>query len=474
MPKGSNMKHLATAITVLFFAMIARGSAEDLECPHCAAMELGQLATMLADDVLRDMVCRVSSEHFSPARLSSALNLPEGQVMRRINTLRGWGLIRSVRRDSAYVIVEPIPGEGARTLRRWAAKYCAVGGTCGGTQAVSKDQFEEKNTYASGQVMGSSRITELRGKLITVFGGSGFIGRHLVQQLVKAGARVRVASRNPDASNSLKPSTGHGYVELMAVNVHDDALVRDAVSGADMVVNLSGILNESGLQRFYQVHAEGGHIVADAVNRADISRFVHVSAASADMDSPSLYARTKATGEQYARVNFPQVTIVRPTVVFGPGDQFFSHIDSFSQYSPIMPLFGGGKVRFQPVYVGDVSAAIVRILEDPSTSGRTYELGGPRIMTSREVFSLVLRHTGRHRPFVSLPFWVAHANAEILQRFPNPLLTRDHVKLMQGGDVADPEALGFADLGITPTPVEEVLPKYLGRDRRDVDFEVAY
>ena len=468
------MKHLAIAITVLFFALAARGGAEDLECPPCAVMELDRLTAMLADDVLRDLVCRVSFERFTPARLSSALNLPEGQVMRRINTLRGWGLVRAVRQDSARVIVEPIPGHGARTLRRWAAKYCAVGGTCGGSGADPQEAIQESNAATSGLRLETSRIAELRGKLITVFGGSGFIGRHLVKRLVNSGARVRVAARNPDAARSLKLLADSGMVELMAVNVDDDGLVRNAVSGADMVVNLTGILNESGSQRFYQVHAEGGRAVAEAVAWADIGRFVHVSAASADLKSPSLYARTKATGEQFARALYPNVTVVRPSVVFGPGDRFFSHIDSFSRYSPIMPLFGGGNVRFQPVYVGDVSAAIVRILEDPSTSGRTYELGGPRIMTSREVFSLVLQRTGRHRPLVSLPFWVAHANAEILQRLPNPLLTRDHVKLMQGGNVADPEALGLADLGITPTPVEDVLPKYLGRERHDDDFEAAY
>ncbi len=306
----------------------------------------------------------------------------------------------------------------------------------------------------------------IAGSLVAVFGGTGFIGRHLVRRLAKAGARVRVVARDPEAGMFLKPMGEPGQIILGRGNLLDAGSVAEAVAGADIVVNLVGVLYESGPYTFAAVHVEGARSVAEAAKAAGARRLVQVSAIGASNRSPALYARTKATGEAVAGTAFPGATIVRPSIVFGPEDDFFNRFAALARLTPALPLYGGGRTRFQPVYVGDVAEAIMRILEDTQTVGKTYELGGPHVYTFREVLEIVLRETGRARLLVPLPFWVANLQARFFELLPKPLLTRDQVKMLARDNVVGRKVLGLADLGITPTAVEAVVPAYLVRHRR--------
>ena len=302
--------------------------------------------------------------------------------------------------------------------------------------------------------------------LAVVFGGTGFIGRHLVQRLARAGARVRVVARDPEAGMFLKPMGDPGQVVLSRANLLDAASVADAAAGADIVVNLVGILYESGPCTFAAIHVDGARYVAEAAKAAGAKRLVQVSAIGASNRSPALYARSKAAGEAAAGKAFPGATIVRPSIVFGPEDDFFNRFAAMARLAPALPLLGGGRTRFQLVYVGDVAEAIMRILGDAETAGKTYELGGPRVYTFREALEIVLRETGRKRLLVPLPFWAANLQARMLELLPKPLLTRDQVKMLRRDNVVGRKALGLADLGIAPTAVEAVVPAYLVRYRR--------
>ena len=306
----------------------------------------------------------------------------------------------------------------------------------------------------------------IAGSLVAVFGGTGFIGRHLVRRLAKAGARVRVVVRDPEAGMFLKPMGEPGQIILDRGNLLDAGSVAEAVAGADIVVNLVGVLYESGPYTFAAVHVEGARSVAEAAKAAGARRLVQVSAIGASKRSPALYARTKAAGEAAVGKAFPGATIVRPSIVFGPEDDFFNRFAALARLVPALPLYGGGRTRFQPVYVGDVAEAIVRILADAQTAGKTYELGGPHVYTFREVLEIVLRETGRARLLVPLPFWVADLQARAFELLPKPLLTRDQVKMLARDNVVGRKALGLADLGITPTAVVAFVPAYLVRHRR--------
>ncbi len=301
--------------------------------------------------------------------------------------------------------------------------------------------------------------------LVTVFGGSGFIGRHFVKRLAESGRRVRVAVRDPVAADYLKPMGDVGQIVPVQANLRHEASVAAAVAGAEAVVNLVGILFEAGPQRFAAVHAAGAGRVAAAAAAAGAARLVHVSAIGADPDSEARYAQSKAAGEAAAREAFPGVTIVRPSVVFGPEDDFFNRLAALARISPVMPLIGGN-TRFQPVYVGDVAAALCAILDDPETAGKTYELGGPRVYSFADLIRLLLREIGRRRLLVPVPRFVAMFEAGFLELLPKPPLTRDQVRLLDHDNVVGDEALTLADLGVTPTPLEGVLPTYLARFRR--------
>ncbi|HEV8677986.1 MAG TPA: complex I NDUFA9 subunit family protein [Stellaceae bacterium] len=297
---------------------------------------------------------------------------------------------------------------------------------------------------------------------VTVFGGSGFIGRYLVKRLAAEGWVVRVAVRDPVAAAFLKPAGNVGQIVPMRCNVRDEDTVAAAATGADVVINLVGILYEFGRQRFDAVQAEAPAHIGRAAAAAKVARYIHVSAIGAHPESPARYARTKAAGEAGARAAFPGVTIVRPSIVIGPEDGFFNRFARMAQLLPFLPLIGGGHTRFQPAYVGDVADGLIAAIKDASTAGRIYELGGPRIYTFRELMELMLRVVNRRRWLVSVPFGLAEMKAAVLQLLPVPPLTRDQVKLLEAGDnVVAPGALTFADLGLQPQAIEAILPTYL-------------
>ncbi len=325
----------------------------------------------------------------------------------------------------------------------------------------------------------------ISGRRVTLFGGTGFLGRHVVQRFARAGARLRVVSRDPERGMFLKPSGDPGQIVVSGGDLLDEASVVQAVAGADIVINLVGILYESRRRTFAAIHADGARRVAEAAKAAGAKQFVHVSAIGASPTSPARYASSKAAGEAAVRDAFPEAVIVRPSIVFGPDDEFFNRFATLAQFSPVLPLIGGAvriridlgdttlfersfgrDTRFQPVYVGDVAEAILRTVRAPGAAGNTYELGGPRILTLREVFELILAQIGRRRLLVPLPYWVANLQAAVLERLPKPLLTRDQVTLLQYDNVVGGDAPGLAELGITATAVEAIVPAYLDRYRR--------
>ncbi len=330
-------------------------------------------------------------------------------------------------------------------------------------------------------------LSAMKRPLVTVFGGSGFIGRHLVRRLASEGFLVRVAVRDPEAAQFLKPMGDVGQIASVPADITVPDSVSQAVAGADVVINLVGILYEAGRNRFDAVQADGAATVARAANGAGAARMVQLSAIGADSNAPAAYARSKAAGEAAALAAFPEAMILRPSVVFGPEDGFFNQFAAIARISTSLPVFGarpafglpvrgepgtpwldlcgGGGPRFQPVYVGDVADAVMACLKHYPATGRTYELGGPRIYDFKALMCLVLHHIGRRRALMPVPFVVAKALGQVLQVMPKPLLTRDQVLLMERDNVVSEGALTLADLGVEATPAEVVLPTYLSRFR---------
>jgi NADH dehydrogenase len=302
-------------------------------------------------------------------------------------------------------------------------------------------------------------------RLATVFGGSGFIGRYVVANLARDGWMVRVAVRRPDEALFLKTAGAVGQVTPLAANVRDRPSVARAVAGADVVINLVGILHEGGRQKFQAVQAEGARTIAEEAARAGVQHLVHISAIGADAKSDSSYARTKAEGEAAVRQAFPTATILRPSIVFGLEDGFFNRFAKMAQLSPALPLIGGGKTRFQPVYVGDVAEAVVKAIETPAAAGQTYELAGPKIYSFAELMRLLLHEIGRKRLLMPLPFPIASLMGAAMQCLPMPQLTLDQVRLLKRDNVPSAGSAGLTDLGIAPTSVEAIIPTYLDRYR---------
>lgn len=304
-----------------------------------------------------------------------------------------------------------------------------------------------------------------RYRIATVFGGSGFIGRHLIRRLAKAGYIVRIASRRPHQANFLKTAGSVGQIVPWAVDVRDDASVARAVKDADVVVNLIGALYETASWPFETVHAAAAGRIARLAKAAGAGRLVHVSALGADTASQSVYARTKAAGEAAVLAAFPEATILRPSIVFGPEDGFFNKFAAMAQVSPVLPLIGGGKTRFQPVGVNDVADAIAAVLERGESKGRTYELGGPGTYTFKELMQLMLTAIGSRRLLLPLPWKLSETLGGVLEKVPliAPLLTRDQVELLRKDNVCSGREPGFEQLGITPASPEVILPTYLFR-----------
>jgi len=310
--------------------------------------------------------------------------------------------------------------------------------------------------------------------LVTVFGGSGFLGRHVVRALAKSHYRIRAAVRRPELAGHLQPLGRVGQIHAVQANVRHAASVEAAVRDADIVINLVGILYERGGQRFQAIHAEAPAHIARAARAGGAECLVQVSAIGADPQSSSAYARSKAAGEAAVRDLFPAATILRPGIMFGPEDHFFNRFATLARFSPALPLIGGGHTKFQPVYVGDVAAAIMAALMQPQAKGKLYELGGPRIYSFRDLMQLMLREIGRRRLLVNLPFGLAKFEAAFLELLPVPPLTRDQVELLKRDNVVAPGALSLADLGIQPTAVEAILPTYLDRFRAGGRFAALH
>jgi NADH dehydrogenase len=318
-------------------------------------------------------------------------------------------------------------------------------------------------------------ISLSNGTLITIYGGSGFIGRHVVRALAKTGARMRVAVRRPDLAGHLQPLGGVGQISAVQANVRfPDSLLAPA-RGADAVINLVGILAPSGKQTFRSVQDEGARHVAEAAREAGAKALVHISAIGADANSPSAYARTKAAGEAAVKEVFPDAVILRPSVVFGPEDEFFNRFAALARISPVLPLIGGGKTQFQPVFAGDVAKAVIAALTGRAQAGAVYELGGPEVLTMKEVMERVLAYTMRKRWLITLPFPLAKLQGAILQLLPNPPLTLDQVRLLEKNNVVSQAARRdgrtLEGLGITePVAVEAVVPDYLEQYRPKGQF----
>ena len=322
------------------------------------------------------------------------------------------------------------------------------------------------------------------GRIVTVFGGSGFVGRHVVRALARQGWRIRVASRRPDLAYHLQPLGRVGQIHAVQANLRYPDSVAAALRGAEAVVNLVAVLAEHGEQKFSSLHVNGARAVSQAAAKAGITNVVHVSALGADAQSESLYARTKAEGEAEMLSASPDAVIFRPCIIFGPEDSFFNRFAALARISPVLPLFGGGETKLQPVYVGDVAEAIARALAGRAQAGAAYELGGPQVKTFREIMQYICDVTGRRRILLSLPFAAGDAIArgtEIadslsLGLFPKMLhFTRDQVKLLAVDNVVTPQAVAehrtLEGLGIHPEAVESIVPNYLVRFRKTGQFE---
>jgi uncharacterized protein YbjT (DUF2867 family) len=304
-------------------------------------------------------------------------------------------------------------------------------------------------------------------KLVTVFGGSGFVGRHVVRALAKRGYLVRVACRRPDLAGHLQPLGNVGQIRAVQANVRVRWSVDRAVEGADHVVNLVGILYQSGRQTFAAVQDFGARAVAEAA-RAQGAGLTHGSALGADPDSPSVYAHTKAAGEKAVFETVPGAVVFRPSIQFGPDDDFFNKFANMARYSPALPLIGG-KTKFQPVYVGDVAEAIARSVDGEVEGGKIYELGGPAVLTFRQCLEEMLETIGRRRLLLPIPFPIASLMGSVLGVLPGHMLTRDQVTLLRYDNIvsgaAAQEGRTFAELGIQPKSTEAILPSYLWRYR---------
>jgi uncharacterized protein YbjT (DUF2867 family) len=313
-------------------------------------------------------------------------------------------------------------------------------------------------------------------RLVTIYGGSGFVGRHLVRALAKRGWRIRVAVRRPDLAGHLQPLGVVGQVMPVQANLRFPDSVARAAKGASAIVNLVGILYQNGAQRFDAVQAEGAEVVARAAKKEG-ARLVQMSAIGADKDSKSNYGRTKALGEEAAFAAKRDAVVIRPSIVFGPEDDFFNRFASLARISPFLPLIGGGETKFQPVFVGDVAEAIAKAVEGEARGGKIYELGGPEVASFRELMELTLQEIARKRLLVPLPWTVASIQAFFMELMPKPMLTRDQVTMLRTDNVVSSEAAReqrtLQGLGINPTSMRAILPSYLWRYRKAGQFTKA-
>ncbi|MCW5745740.1 MAG: complex I NDUFA9 subunit family protein [Alphaproteobacteria bacterium] len=309
---------------------------------------------------------------------------------------------------------------------------------------------------------------------VTVFGGSGFVGRYVVRALAARGLRVRVAVRHPQLADFTRTAGDVGQVMAVLANLRFPQSVAAAIAGSGIVVNAAGISYQRGRQRYRAVHADGARHIAEAAAKAGVSRLIHISGIGAQQPrSGNAFVESKAEAEHEMNRAFPGVTILRPSVVFGPEDKFFNRLAAAAQLAPIMPIFGDGMAKFQPVFAGDVAAAVAQAVADVHTAFGVYELGGPRVYTYRELVELTLRMTSRHRRLLSVPVLPVKIAAFFAEFLPVPPITRDQVDLMTRDNIVTPGRPGFAELGIVPRAAEAILPTYLDRFRASGRYDLA-
>jgi len=306
--------------------------------------------------------------------------------------------------------------------------------------------------------------------VVTVFGGTGFLGRYIVRSLAQEGLQIRVVCRRPEEALRCKPMGDVGQVVPVAANIRNKLSIAAAIEGSDVVINLVGVLFKRGVQNFHSIHVDGARFLAQEAHDAGVKRFIHFSAIGADNNSKSEYARSKKNGEDAVSEIFQEATILRPSLVFGSEDDFFNRFGSMARLLPILPLVGA-QTKFQPVYVGDIAKAVVACLHDKMTVSSCYEIGGPAVHSFQELMEMMLIETKRRCLLMPVPFWAASLKAFFLEYLripfflPNPLLTRDQVQLLKIDNIVGTSSLKLEDLGIVPTPLQSVLPSYLARYR---------
>ena len=302
-------------------------------------------------------------------------------------------------------------------------------------------------------------------KIIAIFGGGGFLGKHLMRQLTKLDYRIKVATRNPYLKGHLKPLGNPGQIELFKTNIFDKDDVNRAIKNCDFVINLVGILHETRRQKFNQIHAEFPAFLSKLCSEKNIKKLIHISALGVKEKHISLYMQSKLQGEKNIQNNFKSSVILRPSIVFGPDDKFFNKFASIAQFLPFLPLIGGGKTKFEPIYVGDVAKAIVKTLELNNSQTKIYELGGPENFSFKQLMEVLLQEIKKKRLLIPIPFNIAKFQSYFLQIIPNPLLTPDQVELLKYNNVVSGEYNTLKDLGISGKTIREILPKYIYRYR---------
>ena len=307
-------------------------------------------------------------------------------------------------------------------------------------------------------------------KIIAIFGAGGFLGKHLMRQLTKLDYRVKVATRHPYLKGYLKPLGNPGQIELFKTNIFNSESIRQVLKNCDLAINLVGILYETRKQKFNQIHSQFPYLLSNLCNEIVIKNLVHVSALGVKEKHTSQYMQSKLQGEKNIQDTFKPSVILRPSVVFGPEDKFFNTFASLAQFSPVLPLIGGGKTKFAPIYVGDVAKAIVKALELNNPEPKIYELGGPESYSFKELMEILLAEIKKKRFLVPVPFGFAKFQSYFLQMMPNPILTPDQVELLKHNNVVSGDYPILKDLGITGTSIKTILPKYIYRFRRGGQF----
>jgi len=307
-------------------------------------------------------------------------------------------------------------------------------------------------------------------KIIAIFGAGGFIGKHLMRELTKLDYRIKVATRSPYLKGYLKPLGDPGQIELFKTNIFNPEDVRQVLKNCDLAINLCGILYETRKQKFHQIHSQFPYLLSNLCKEVGIKNLVHVSALGVKEKHTSQYMQSKLQGEKNIKNNFKSFVILRPSLIFGPEDKFFNVFASLVQFSPVLPLIGGGKTKFAPIYVGDVSKAIVKALELNHSKSKIYELAGPKNYSFKELMEILLTEIKKKRFLIPIPFGVAKFQSYFLQMMPNPLLTPDQVEMLKYNNVASGDCPTLKDLGISGTPIQSILPKYIYRFRSGGQF----